>query len=399
MSWRFRKSFKVLPGVRLNVSKSGITTSIGGAPFTINIGSRGVQGTASIPGTGASMRHRFAQPTTTSKIAPGRVPTASAPPSPTSGPVLSPPPAVRPTSADLGEEIRSAGTDMMTSAGLAEFRNLLLQAGKECVALTGEIATVTPRTAVARSRQQRWEHGFLFKRLRKARFAQINEEAETTEAQLDELREQLRLARLTTEIAVEPDIAASYSRLCDTFAAMTQSKRIWDTVTRKATNRVVERTAASESITREPVNFTRGQSDVLSCEWAVPCLENRSGGDMYLYPAFVLYRVTKDSFAVIDVQDVTVEYVPSQFIEREAIPADSSAVGHTWLKVNKDGSPDKRFKDNVPIPIVLYGALKLKSRTGLNEEYLLSNARLSEDFSKAWTAFTKSFTPASKASS
>ena len=46
MSWRFRQSFKIIPGVRLNLSKSGLSASIGGAPFTVNVGPRGVFGTA-----------------------------------------------------------------------------------------------------------------------------------------------------------------------------------------------------------------------------------------------------------------------------------------------------------------------------------------------------------------
>jgi hypothetical protein len=57
-----------------------------------------------------------------------------------------------------------------------------------------------------------------------------------------------------------------------------------------------------------------------------------------------------------------------------AIPADSPVVGHTWWKANKDGSPDRRFKGNFRIPIVQYGMLTLKSPTGLNEAYLISNA-------------------------
>jgi hypothetical protein len=386
MGWRFRKTFRILPGVRLNVSKTGISTSIGASPFTVNIGPRGVHSTAGIPGTGISIRERLDQPTSSRSFRPPS-------PAPIEPQPTFPAPSSTPPTADLGEEIRSAGTDVMTSAGLAEFRNLLVQAGKECLTLTAEIADMTLLANAARTHQQKWERGFLLKRVRKGHFAQLCEHADTTRAQLQELQEQHELARLSTEIAVDKDIAVSYSRVCDAFAAMTQSKRIWDTLSRKTTNRVAERTAASESITREPVTFRRGQSDILSCEWAVPCLENRSGGDMYLYPAFVLYRVTKDTFAVIDVQDVTVEYVPSQFIEREAIPTDSPIVGHTWLKVNKDGSPDKRFNGNIQIPIVKYGTLKLRSGTGLNEEYMLSNAAMCEDFAKAWSAFRRSFAP------
>jgi hypothetical protein len=36
MGWRFRKSIKVASGMRINLSKSGISTSIGGKGFTYN---------------------------------------------------------------------------------------------------------------------------------------------------------------------------------------------------------------------------------------------------------------------------------------------------------------------------------------------------------------------------
>ncbi|MFK4075215.1 DUF4236 domain-containing protein [Ectopseudomonas khazarica] len=54
MALRIRKSFKVAPGIRLNVSKSGLSTSVGGKGLTANLSKRGTKVTASIPGTGVS---------------------------------------------------------------------------------------------------------------------------------------------------------------------------------------------------------------------------------------------------------------------------------------------------------------------------------------------------------
>lgn len=51
MGWGFRKSFKIAPGVRINVSRRGVSTSVGVKGFTVN--SRG-RVTTSIPGTGIS---------------------------------------------------------------------------------------------------------------------------------------------------------------------------------------------------------------------------------------------------------------------------------------------------------------------------------------------------------
>lgn len=54
MGLRFRKSIKVLPGVKLNISKSGISTSVGRRGATVNFSKRGTRATVGIPGTGIS---------------------------------------------------------------------------------------------------------------------------------------------------------------------------------------------------------------------------------------------------------------------------------------------------------------------------------------------------------
>ena len=54
MGWRFRNSIRILPGVRLNLSKSGISTSLGPRGATINLGKQGTRATVGLPGSGIS---------------------------------------------------------------------------------------------------------------------------------------------------------------------------------------------------------------------------------------------------------------------------------------------------------------------------------------------------------
>jgi Protein of unknown function (DUF4236)/Bacterial SH3 domain len=54
MGFRFRKSIKLFPGIKLNFSKSGMSTSIGGQGATINLSKRGTRQTIGLPGTGLS---------------------------------------------------------------------------------------------------------------------------------------------------------------------------------------------------------------------------------------------------------------------------------------------------------------------------------------------------------
>jgi hypothetical protein len=54
--FRFRKTFSIFPGVRINLSKTGVSGSLGGRGATLNVGKQGEQVTLGIPGTGLSYR-------------------------------------------------------------------------------------------------------------------------------------------------------------------------------------------------------------------------------------------------------------------------------------------------------------------------------------------------------
>ena len=54
MGFRFRRSIKLAPGVRVNLSKSGISTSLGRPGLTVNLRGDRVKTTAGSPGTGIS---------------------------------------------------------------------------------------------------------------------------------------------------------------------------------------------------------------------------------------------------------------------------------------------------------------------------------------------------------
>jgi hypothetical protein len=54
MGFRFRKTIKIMPGVRLNLSKSGVSLSLGRRGASLNIGTGGAKATVGIPGSGIS---------------------------------------------------------------------------------------------------------------------------------------------------------------------------------------------------------------------------------------------------------------------------------------------------------------------------------------------------------
>lgn len=59
MGLRFRKSFKLFSGLKLNISKKGISTSFGGKGFSINTGTNSTFINSGLPGTGISYRSKL----------------------------------------------------------------------------------------------------------------------------------------------------------------------------------------------------------------------------------------------------------------------------------------------------------------------------------------------------
>lgn len=62
MGLRFRKSIKIMPGVRLNATLGGISATVGRRGASVNVGKRGVRGTVGIPGSGLSYSERLSGP-------------------------------------------------------------------------------------------------------------------------------------------------------------------------------------------------------------------------------------------------------------------------------------------------------------------------------------------------
>ncbi len=53
MGFRFYRRIRLFPGLRLNLSKSGVSTSIGGRDHWLTLGRRDAQATVGQPGTGS----------------------------------------------------------------------------------------------------------------------------------------------------------------------------------------------------------------------------------------------------------------------------------------------------------------------------------------------------------
>ncbi len=395
MGWRFRQSFTIVPGLRLNLSKSGLSASIGRAPFTLNVGPHGVMGTASIPGTGLSYRHHFG---TTPADSPAAPDTPSTPDAPGVPYLLPPGPA--PSSSYMNtapiEEVHSASTELLTSETLKQVKQLIQTAYQQHSEISSDLDDARTTKVDCQAKFDSWDRGHVLKKVFKKAYAKRKENYETETAKVAELEEQLKMSTISTHIEVESEQAELYYRMRDEFAALCECAAIWDVKTHQATDRFQERTIADTRIGRERVKFELGKCDLIEWDQKVPHLRNAKGGDLYYYPGFILYRASRVAFSLIEYHDVGGQATNVRFNEEETIPSDSQVVGTTWAKANKDGSRDRRFAQNYQIPIVRYGSLTLKSTSGLWEEFQFSNVDRMVKWLNALNGFTGSFAAIAK---
>jgi len=87
---------------------------------------------------------------------------------------------------------------------------------------------------------------------------------------------------------------------------------------------------------------------------------------IYFLPDGLLVE-EKNCFGAVGYDDLKIDISHQQFIEEGTVPNDATVVGQTWKHPNKNGGPDKRFRNNYQIPVCLYEQLHLSSNSGLNE--------------------------------
>jgi hypothetical protein len=375
VGFRFQKRVSLFPGVRINFSPSGISTTIGVRGASVNLGSKGAYLNLGIPGSGLSYRTRLDQPP------------KEAEPIPTGWTVPQRPeaPSVRvPLPGEV--EIRSGAIEGLTSPGLENLKRLINEAANRKASASRKVATVEIDVQDA-ERSYRFALSVLIRLFKWRQLPALRQNVISKRTELVTAQEEREGCHIDLDFAFDAETFAAFSQLQQAYARLKSCNRIWDITTAAKTNRVVQRTTATEAINRKTVRLDYAQDGIISTKWEALRFGNANGQDIYFYPGFVMMRDPGRDFALIDMREVDAGFSITQFIEEEALPSDAEVIGHTWKKANKDGSPDRRFSNNYEIPIVRYGELRLKSATGINEAYLLSDTAAAEAFAATMSAY------------
>ncbi len=365
MGLRFRQSFTLFPGVRVNLGKNGASVSFGVPGASVNLSGNGLSATVGMPGTGLSYTTRLPlggsgeEPMVWDQGQQG--PATGLDPGSGGGVV----PGTR--------FIQSQGVDRLTSPSMASLKKMMLAVVRQREEIITRTQEATERLAELR-REQSWRSMFLLSWIFRARLAELAAAIAAEDEALLECDQWMQASLVGMDFNTPEGLVGPWKSVEDAFDKLSRVSRAWDLTSERDIDRKRERSSAGLAVERSDIRLTRSSTPWVRTKREPLKFQNANGGDLYLYPGFLLVG-SERMFALVSLVDLKVAISFTRFTEdsESSIPSDAKVIGETWAKVNKDGSRDKRFAGNYRRPIVSYPELRFSTESGLNEAFMFSN--------------------------
>ena len=365
MGWAFRRRIKVIPGVYINLSKSGISTNVGVRGASMTFKSDGVYRNLGLPGTGIYSREKVGSY--------GGRQGASRQGEDGSSPEQ-----------DACQEspdysFISADPLEVTSDGLLGLQQAVINAKRQKEELKKDAASIKQSLnslkLVALLSKVCLIY-FFISPIRKKLQSGIKARKEA----LEEIYQSMENSSVSLSIEMDDACRSSFRAYQSAFDRLSNCQFIWDLTSASNVDQVRSRSATSISFDRCLTKCHRKALPGITSPELPLIFLNRNGADIYIYPGFFIMHESASKLGILDITELEVDYKPNHFVERESIPQDSKVIGKAWEKSNKDGSRDKRYSENQQLPIMEYGEVTFSSKSGIHEKYMFSDAEAAENF-------------------
>lgn len=307
MSLRFRQTFTLFPGVKLNIGKRGISASIGVPGATVNVGTKGLRATVGLPGTGLSYTtptlpygdgHSVTNPLTPSSTEPHfGMPEAFPSNTPSNAKIYMPMAGMN--------EISSASVEVLTSTSLLPLRDLIAKAREQRAAIKADL-----QEALAEESKQKNElvrrKSSLFRWFYQRRIAELETELPLTQAEISRLVSWEDSTKIAITFESSDTSQRAYAAMVRAFDMLKSSVKKWDITADKATDQFAERTLATRSVNRHPVTFDFSSTDLIQFTGRAMRFENVNGDDILLYPGVAVLPRADGAFALIDLRELQI---------------------------------------------------------------------------------------------
>jgi hypothetical protein len=176
--------------------------------------------------------------------------------------------------------------------------------------------------------------------------------------------------------------SARFSEVREALEGLASSGRVWHLA---SPARLPKTGEVAPSPEREPVRV--GLLSTPGIKADVPVWGIEAGDEsIFFFPEGALIY-TDDRYDPLPYKALKVASFSGRFFEEEDLPDDATVVERTWRFSKPDGSPDPRYKkDNVEIPIVLYGLLEISTPSIPKVRLKVSDRRAAARFARIFGA-------------
>jgi hypothetical protein len=175
-----------------------------------------------------------------------------------------------------------------------------------------------------------------------------------------------------------------FSEFVAAFEAYFSSRRIWQYTSRSFTHDLKRNAGANWVMDRKLASAATDTEKVFRTNLSLPTIQMENKKIVFL-PDLVVLTDDK-SVAAFKYHDVRIAQDLVRFRESEAVPPDAQVIDHAWQYQNKNGGPDRRFKNNIQIPVCLYEEVGFGVGDGGGRVFVKSSAT---DFVKFKQAFLR----------
>ena len=362
MSILFRRRIKIIPGVRLNISKSGLSASVGVRGASVTLGGKGgTYANLGIPGTGIYTRKKIGgsnkgsnQKNYTEDIFQEEI-------------------------ADSPDEIFvSAEPFEITSSGLQVLKDEVLEANSQRNLLSKDLKKIRLKLLFTKIFKLISQISLIyFLTPVKTRFKENLKQLNIASIQI---KEGIENSYVDLDLNLSSEAKREYKKVISSFKNLINSNFIWDITSATDVDMVRERSSASQTYDRKLTSLSLKELPGIKSSFEAFCFNNQNGADIFIYPGFIVMYNSEKNFGIVELKDVEILFNESNFIESEQRPNDSEVIKYVWEKTNKNGSRDKRFADNRQLPVMRYGEITFIKKAGIFEKFLFSNYKYSDQF-------------------
>ena len=190
------------------------------------------------------------------------------------------------------------------------------------------------------------------------------------------------MARSKGAVNLEYDFDAEkkeeHDRRVGAWIILAEGAKEWQVLTETYNSNTKVHAGAGRSLKRVPCTIKKTSPYYLKTNVDLIQIKLKKETLLILPDKVFIIRGTK--VGAVNYDDLQIQVSSINFVESDPVPKDAQVIGQTWQYVNKNGTPDKRYKNNRQLPICLYGVVRLRSVSGINVEMHISNIQKSRDF-------------------